>query len=175
MKEKKLSVRRIAECALLIALEVVLNRFASFQVLGLKFGLSFIPMALCAMLFGPWWAAVCYALGDIIGAVLFPVGGAYFPGFTLTCALMGICYGLFLHGRDRLRFFPDVLVPSLVNTCVLGLLLNTLWMTLLYSSRGFGGWLLYRLPQEAGLLILHILLLPLIEKLAAALRKAGLI
>lgn len=174
MKEKKLPVRRIAECALLIALEIVLNRFASFQLLGLKFGLSFIPMALCAMLFGPWWAAVCYGLSDLIGALLFPFG-AYFPGFTLTCALMGICYGFFLHGRDKLRFFPNIVVPSVVNTCVLGLLLNTLWMTLLYTSRGFGGWFLYRLPQEAGLLVLHILLLPLIEKLAEALRKAGLI
>lgn len=174
MKTKKLPIRRIAECALLIALEVVLNRFASFQLLGLKFGLSFLPMALCAMLFGPWWAAVCYAVSDVIGALLFPFG-AYFPGFTLTCALMGLCYGLFLYDRDRLRLFPDIVVPSVVNTCVLGLLLNTLWMTLLYTSRGFSGWLVYRLPQEAGLLILHILLLPLLEKLAGALRKAKLI
>jgi len=174
MKAKKIPVRRIAECALLIALEVVLNRFASFQVLGLKIGLSFVPMALCAMLFGPWWAAVCYGLSDLIGALLFPFG-AYFPGFTLTCALMGICYGKFLYGKPKLRLFPDILVPSFINTCVLGLLLNTLWMTILYTSRGFGGWLLFRLPQEAGLLIAHILLLPLIEKLAEALRKANLV
>ena len=172
--KNRISVRRIAECALLIALEVVLNRFASFQLLGLKFGLSFIPMALCAMLFGPWWAAVCYGLSDLIGALLFPFG-AYFPGFTLTCVLMGICYGLFLYGKPKLRLFPDIIAPSVINTCVLGLLLNTLWMTILYTSRGFGGWLLFRLPQEAGLLILHILLLPLIEKLAEALRKTNLI
>ena len=173
-KTKTIPVRKLAACALLIALEIVLNRFASFQLLGLKFGLSFVPMALCGMLFGPWWAAVCYALGDAVGYLFNPMG-AYFPGFTLTCALMGLCYGLFLYQRERLRFFPDILAPSLINTCVLGLLLNTLWMTLLYSSRGFSGWLLYRLPQEAGLLILHIILLPLLEKLAEALRKARLI
>lgn len=172
---KKLPLRTMLECALLIALEIVLNRFASFQLIGLKFGLSFIPMALCAMLFGPWWAAGCYALADILGAILFPTGGAYFPGFTLTCALMGVMYGLFLYRKDKLRFFPDVVVPSVVNTCVLGLLLNTLWMTILYSSRGFTGWLVFRLPQEAGLLILHLLLLPALEKLAEALRKAGLV
>ena len=174
MKTKKLPVRTLVECALLIAVEVVLNRFASFQVLGLKIGLSFIPMALCAMLFGPWWAAACYAISDVIGAVLFPFG-AYFPGFTLTCALMGLCYGIFLYNREKLRFFPDILPPSIINPCVLGLLLNTLWMTLLYTSKGFSGWLLYRLPQEAGLLIAHIILLPLLEKLAEALRKAKLI
>jgi len=174
MKTKKLPVRRIAECALLIALEIVLNRFASFQLIGLKFGLSFIPMALCAMLFGPWWAAGCYAISDVLGYFLNPTG-PYFPGFTITCALMGVCYGLFLHDRQKIRLFPDIVVPSLVNTCVLGLLLNSVWMTLVYSSRGFGGWLLFRLPQEGGLLILHLLLLPLVEKLAEALRKAKLI
>ena len=171
---KKLSVRHIAECALLIALEVILNRFVSFQAVGLKFGLSFLPMALCAMLFGPWWAAVCYALADVIGYLINPLG-AFNPGFTITCALLGICYGLFLHEKQKLKLFPDILVPSVINTCVLGLLLNSLWMTLQYSSRGFGGWVLFRLPQEAGLLILHILLLPLLEKLAQALRKSNLI
>ena len=174
MKTAKLPVRRIVECALLIALEIVLNRFVSFQLLGLKFGLSFIPMALCGMLFGPWWAAGCYAVSDVLGYFFNPQG-AYFPGFTLTCALMGLCYGLFLHKKEKLRYFPDMLAPSVLNTCVLGLLLNTLWMTFLYSSRGFSGWLLYRLPQEAGLLILHLLLLPALERLAEALRKAKLI
>jgi len=173
-KTRKIPVRHVCECAFLIALEVVLNRFASFQMLGLKFGLSFVPMALCGMLFGPWWAAVCYAIGDIIGALLFPMG-AFFPGFTLTCALMGLCYGAFFYRKEKLRLFPEIIVPSVVNTCILGLLLNTLWMTLLYKSRNFEGWLLFRLPQEAGLLILHLILLPLLEKLAKALRKRALV
>ena len=86
---------------------------------------------------------------------------------------MGVCYGLFLYKREKLRLFPEIAAPTVINTVVLGLFLNTLWMTILYSSRGFSGWLLYRLPQEAGLLILHILLLPLLQKLADALRKGG--
>jgi len=167
-------VRRLCQCAVLIALQVVLARFASFQMLGLKFGLSFVPMALCAMLFGPWYTAVCYALADTVGALLFPMG-AYFPGFSLTCALIGIVYGLFLYNKPKLRLWPDILAPSLVTVTVLGLLLNSLWMALLYSSKGFGGWVLFRLPQEAGLLILHILLLPLLAKLAEILRREHLV
>ena len=170
---KKISTKMLCECALLIALEIVLNRFASFQVLGLKFGLSFIPMALAGMLFGPAWAAVCYGISDVIGALVFPMG-AYFPGFTISVVLMGIVYGIFFYKKDKIRMFPETIVPAVINTCILGLLLNTLWMTVLYTSKGFSGWLLYRLPQEAGLLILHIVLTPLIGKLAEALRKAGL-
>ena len=170
---KKISTKMLCECALLIALEIVLNRCASFQVLGLKFGLSFIPMALAGMLFGPAWAAVCYGISDVIGALVFPMG-AYFPGFTISVVLMGIVYGIFFYKKDKIRMFPETVIPAVINTCILGLLLNTLWMTILYTSKGFSGWLLYRLPQEAGLLILHIILTPLIGKLAEALRKAGL-
>ena len=171
---KKISTKMLCECALLIALEIVLNRFASFQVLGLKFGLSFIPMALTGMLFGPAWAAVCYGISDVIGALVFPMG-AYFPGFTISVVLMGIVYGVFFYKKEKIRIFPETICPAVINTCILGLLLNTLWMTVLYTNKGFSGWLLYRLPQEAGLLILHIVLTPLIGKLAEALRKAGLV
>jgi len=173
-EKKTIGVRRLCQCALLIALQVVLARFASFQVLGLKFGLSFLPMALAGMLFGPVWAGVCYGIADTVGALLFPMG-AYFPGFTATCVLMGLCYGVFLKDKEKLRFFPEILCPTLINVCVFGLLLNTMWMTILYTSKNFMGWFLFRLPQEGGLLILHILLLPLLGKLAAALRKAGLV
>ena len=175
MKEKKLPVHRLAECALLIALQIVLRRILSVDwIPGILVGLSFLPIALCAMLFGPWWAAACYAIGDIVGYLLKPQGN-FMPGFTITCALMGICYGLFLYRKQKLRFFPDILAPSVINTCLLGLFLNSLWMTCVYTSRGFAGWVVYRLPQEAVTLVLHILLLPLLEKLAAALRKANLI
>ena len=167
---KKIPVRRVSACAVLIALEVVLARFASFQVLGLRFGLSFVPMALGAMLLGPWYTAVCYAVADTVGALLFPAG-AYFPGFSLTCALIGIVYGLFWRGKDKLRLWPDILAPTLLVTVVLGLGLNSAWMAMLYSSRGYLGWVLFRLPQEAGLFILHLLLLPPLCKLAATLRK----
>jgi ECF transporter S component (folate family) len=130
MPEKKESgVRRrtriLAQVALLIALEIVLNRYGSINTTWLKIGFSFLPMALCAMLFGPLWAAGAYAIADFTGYWLNPLG-PYHPGFTVCAALMGLVYGLFLYrntfslqthsqavsfemklGWERYRFFPN--------------------------------------------------------------------
>ena len=158
MKAKKIPVRRIAECALLIALEVVLNRFASFQVLGLKIGLSFLPMALCAMLFGPWWAAVCYGLSDLIGALLFPFG-AYFPGFTLTAFLTGLVYGFFYRkGEVTLK---TSIVPNLIVSFGLNLILDTIWLMIL-MGQGFWALLPTRIVKCVVMFVIQTALIPLV-------------
>ena len=79
--------------AMLIAVEVVLNRFLSINTMGLKIGFSFVPIVIAAMLFGGVRAGIIYALADLIGALLFPIG-PYFPGFTVSAFLMGLIYGL---------------------------------------------------------------------------------
>ena len=168
---KKMSVRTLCECSLLVALYVVLNRFVSFQAMGMKFGVSFIPMAMCGMLFGPWVAALCYAVGDVIGSLLFPMG-AYFPGFTLSCALMGLVYGWLFHEREKLNLWKHILPAALLCCGVLGLGLNSFWMSLLYASKGFTAWMLVRLPQEAGLFILHLALLGAVHALCRRITRA---
>ena len=127
---KKLGARTVVYLGVLIALEIVLSRFLSISAWNLKIGFSFVPVAAAAMLFGPLAAAVVGGIGDLLGAVLFPIG-PYFPGFTLTAALTGLTFGLFLHKkRSPLRVLGAVAVVQLV----LGLLLNTLWISVLYGS-----------------------------------------
>ena len=65
-----------------------------------------------------------------MGAILFPIG-AYFPGFTLTAALTGVVLGLFLHKGQNLGRIAGAVA---VNQLVLSLLLNTLWISVLYGS-----------------------------------------
>ena len=60
MHTKRISVRTITYLALLVALEIVLNRFCSINTMGLKIGFSFVPIVVAANLFGPVpAAAVC--------------------------------------------------------------------------------------------------------------------
>ena len=126
----KIPVRTIVYLGVLTALEIVLNRFLSINAWNLKIGFSFVPVAAAAMLFGPVPAGIVAALGDFLGAVLFPIG-PYFPGFTLTAFLTGVVYGLFLwKKRDWLRILGAVAVQQLI----LSLLLNSLWISVLYSS-----------------------------------------
>ena len=46
-----LKIKRIAYLAILVALEIVLNRFCSINTMGLKIGFSFVPIVIAATLF----------------------------------------------------------------------------------------------------------------------------
>ena len=130
--------------ALLVALQVILGNVLQVPLMEKQYNFGFLPMAAAGALLGAPQAAVVGALGDFLGAHLFPQG-AYFPGFTLTNALAGLCCGLLLHRRK----------PSLVRvavTVVIALVcinwpLNSFWLSMLYSSRGFWGWLVLRGPN----------------------------
>ena len=68
---------------------------------------------------------------DILGAVLFPTTGAYFPGFTLTAFLTGVIFGLCLYRRQTAG---HILAAVLLNQLGLSLLLNTTWLSIMYHS-----------------------------------------
>lgn len=176
MKTKN-SVRMITVSAMLVALEIVLNRFCSINTAGLKIGFSFVPIVVAANLFGPVCAAVVYAMADLVGALLFPIG-QYHPGFTICAAAMGFVYGLCLYkkpGSDRkISFFPNVVIPAFVNNIVFGLLINTAWVAMLYGSKTYAGWFLYRLSEYAVLIPMNLILTPVLLKLCDQLRKSSL-
>jgi len=166
---KRISVRALTACAMMTALAVVLNRFCSIHTAGWTIGFAFVPVALAAILYGPAYGAVVGGLADLVGALLFPFG-PYFPGFTITAALMGAMYGWFLHNR-RARFLSHILPPVLINNLLLGLLVNTLWVSILSGSRTYWGWFVYRLPEYGVLVPLNLILLPVLLRLAGQLEK----
>ena len=126
----KFDTKTLVALAMLIAMEIVLNRFLSINAWNMKIGFSFVPIVIGAILFGPIHAAIIGALGDFIGAILFPIG-AYFPGFTVTALLMGLVWGFFLHGSTNIT---KVIISVLINQTILSLCLNTLWISVLYGS-----------------------------------------
>ena len=143
--------------AMMSALSVVLNRFCSIHTEGWTIGFAFVPIVAVAIFCGPIPAAIAGGLADLIGALLFPFG-PYFPGFTLTAVLMGLIYGIFLR-REKLNWYRLV-IPSLFNNLVLGLLVNTLWVSILYGSKTYWGWFVYRLPEYAILVPLNLIFIP---------------
>ena len=131
MNTGKITLRQLTVSALLIALDVVFSRVLAINTPLMKIGLGFAAVAVAAMLYGPAWAALTAALGDLIGALLFPTG-AYFPGFTATAALTGLIFGLFLYRREKswLRAF----LAALCNCLLVTLLLNTLMIAVFFRS-----------------------------------------
>ena len=167
MKNK---IRILTVSAMLVALEVVLNRFLSINTLGLKIGFSFVPIVFAAICFGPLTAGIVYGISDLIGAILFPIG-PYFPGFTVSAFFMGIIYGIFLYGKEKPKFLKNVLPPVIINSIVFGLFINTAWVSVLYSSKGYLGWFIYRLPEYAILIPVSVLLIPQIARISKPLKK----
>lgn len=127
---KKMNARMIAYLGVLVAAEIVLSRFLSINAWNIKIGFNFVPIVIAAMLFGPLPAAAVAAMGDFLGAVLFPIG-PYFPGFTLTAFCTGLVFGLFLHEK---RTPGRILAAVAINQLVFSLLLNSLWISILYGS-----------------------------------------
>lgn len=178
---KKPSLRSICHLAVLVALEVVLNRFLSIQTPFLKIGLSFVPVVMGGMLYGPVGGAIVGGLGDMIGALLFPFG-PYHPGFSVCGAIMGAAYGLFMYvpsrrfdNREKLALWPNVIVPVIFNCAVIGLFINTLWVSQLYGSRTYWGWFVYRVPDEIGMAVVKTVIIPFLAPLARRLYKLGFI
>lgn len=177
---------RLATCAVLIALYVVLNRFVSISLPGAKIGFSVICPMLAAMVCGPLSGALVYAAGDFISAMLFPFG-PFHPGFTVTAALMGLTWGILCHPRPfglyenrcmtlegkKNKIYAILLASAatVVNCLVLGLLVNTEWVAQLYGSKTYRGWFLYRLPEYAVMVPVNIVLASVFLPTAALLRR----
>ena len=149
-----LNTKKLIVSAQLLALDVVLARLLAINTPVMKIGLGFAAVALCAMLYGPWWAALTAALGDLLGSLLFPTG-AYFPGFTLTAACTGLIFGLLLKRGDR--SLRPVLAAAL-NTLLVSYLANT-WMICLITGNPMKVMLAARAVQLAVMLPLQSLVL----------------
>lgn len=126
---KKISLRTIAVLGLLTALEIIISRFLSISTESLKLGFSFVVVAFAAREYGVLGGAVVGGAGDLLGAILFPIG-PYFPGFTLTAALCGTVYGILF----KTYTVKKIVAAQLINNFILGGLLNTLWISVLYGA-----------------------------------------
>lgn len=154
MKTKQNTTRLIV-IAFLIALEIILTRFFSINTPILRIGFGFLPVAMTGILYGPIWAGLSYALGDVLGMLLFP-SGPYFPGFTLTAFLTGLVYGFILHNKPVT--WKRVLMSAFLVCFALNLCLDTYWLYIL-MNQGVFAILPARLLKFAIMLPVQVLLI----------------
>ncbi|MEG2018286.1 MAG: folate family ECF transporter S component [Clostridium sp.] len=134
MDTKKISVvKKVVYMAMFIAITDVLSRFLSIQLPFLKITFSFIPIALAAMIFGPVYGGLVAGIEDLIGAILFPTA-AFFPGFTLSAALVGVIYGVVLYKKPKTT--TRFIIASTIIAVGIHIILNTLWLVIMYD-KGF--------------------------------------
>lgn len=129
----KLRTIDIAVLGILMALELIINRFmVATQFIQISFG--FVIVAIASYLYGPVWSTMIAAITDIFGTLI--SGSVYFRGFTLSAILGAVIYGLFLfnHKVTGQRIF----LAQLIITLFVDVILNTLWLTMMYKTPFFG-------------------------------------
>lgn len=166
-KNKQITTQKLVITALMVAMYVVLNRFFSISTWDVKIGFSFLPVIIGAILLGPIYGGAIGAMGDFIGAILFPFG-PYFPGYTATAFLMGWWYGKVLHKEQDWKRILLAVVPAEI---VCSLLLNTLWTALVYGS-SYIGLFSTRVLQFALMSLVKVVTIALIVKYVPYFKKA---
>lgn len=147
------SIFQLTSMAMLTALSIVATRLLGVQV-GQFLRLSFggIPIILSGILFGPLPGAMVGTAADLIGFMLNPMGGAYFPGFTLTSALTGAIPPLVLRFSKKWTHV-SIFVAVLITQAITNVVLNSIW---LYIMLGPSMWL--RFPARV---VSQIVMIPL--------------
>ncbi|QAT42527.1 folate family ECF transporter S component [Aminipila luticellarii] len=151
-------IRQLIIMGLFIALEIILTRFCSINTPILRLGFGFLPVAMLGILFGPLWSGMAYALGDLIGMMIFPTG-AYFPGFTLTAFLTGATFGIILYKKNIT--YQRAFLASLLVCCLWNLGLDTFWLYIM-TGKGILVLLPARLIKIAFAIPVQTLLIPLV-------------
>lgn len=159
------SLVMLSTLAMLTALEVVLSRLVpvvSSQQIKVSF--AFVPVVIAAYLYGIKGSALVAGVSDVIGALMFPVG-EFFPGFTVTAILEGICFGIFLGKKSdgKMNDFLRSFIPVLITQLVLSLGLNTFWISYMYHSP-YLGVLVPRILQTVVMIAVQSAVTPLFVK-----------
>lgn len=152
------NVTRLIILGLFIALEIILTRFLSIHTPIVRIGFGFLPIAMLGIMYGPFWASAAYAIGDLIGIMLFP-SGPFFPGFTLSAALTGLTYGIILYKKPIT--WKRVLIAAAIVCLGINLILDTLWLYILMDTAVIG-MLPARVIKVSVMLVVQTLTIPLI-------------
>ncbi len=155
---------------LLVALHIILSRFLSVNAWNMKIGFAFVAVFVGAYLYGPVAGAVVGGLGDFLGAILFPIG-AYFPGFTLNCALTGVVMGLLLYKKQSpLR----VVIATLIDQLAISMWITPLWISILYGSP-YWPLIVSRLPQIGIMVVVEIVVTLLMIKIMERIKASHMV
>ena len=120
---------RLTACAMMIALAIILCRLLGFPQTGAyRVEISFLPIAVVAMMFGPVWAGASYGIADLLGAA---VTTGINPFITLCKVAFGAAMGFAFYKKK-----PGI-IRTVVFYIVAGLVIDIGMMSLIFIY-GFG-------------------------------------
>ena len=124
------SVQGICLGGLFVSLYVVLSLFNIRFSEILEFRLAFLALTAAAFYGGPLMGMTVGIAGDVISFFVTPQSAPFFPGFTLTYAIMGFLFGMFLY---RTKITPGRALLGGLTEFVISCTLSTFWLHLMYG------------------------------------------
>ncbi len=159
-------IKKSVLAAMLLAVFIVFNRFVSIKTEILIISFTFIPMMMSAIWLGPVYSTVVALLGDFIGAILFPFG-PYFPGFTVSNALSGLIYGLFLYNKgnemSNKKLVVMLIISSVLQLVVVNIFITSLWIHMLYG-KAYLAIMAGRTVTQLVMIPIHVVSIYMLEK-----------
>lgn len=152
---------KILLTSLLVALNVILERFVpAYQVWNNNISFGIVTVAFAACYLGVPYAVAVGGLGDFIGALIKPFG-PYFVGYTITNMLVGLILGLFLYKKATVL---KICFATLINKITCSLLLNTIFISVLYRGGIAAFWAVFisRIPFVALTAVIEIVIISLL-------------
>lgn len=124
------NLRGMVFAALMIAVCVAVSYMPGVPVTpgGRTISLTFIPRALCSMVYGPVGALVFGAAEDTLSFLIDSGGYPYFPGYALTTMLGCFTYALFFY-RTKITVTKIFLAKLLTN--IQNVILGALWSSIM--------------------------------------------
>ena len=153
------SLQRLTISAMLLAISVILGLFKIPLSQVSEIRLQFLPVAMDGMLFGPLYGGIVGALSDILSYIVRPTG-PFFPGFTISAAVQGVIYGLFLR---RSSGMGRIIIAQAVDSIIVSLILVPVWLMMLYGN-AFIPLFIARLPKVLIMFPINTILLAAVLK-----------
>lgn len=158
MKNKR--VVSLIILALMIGLNIVLSRFVSIKAMNFKISFTFLTIVLSAYFYGYYGAIMVALWGDVLGALLFPIG-PFNPLLTLTSVLCAIVYAYFFYKKDLSN--KNILCACLINRFIISLFINTTIIAMMYNL-SFKATFITRLYSSGVMFVVEVLVLCFLRK-----------
>ncbi len=125
------STRSMVQCALLIAISIVLTHMLTISTPILRINLGGVPILLAGIVFGPVGGAVVGALADLIGGTLagYSINPMITVGTSLTGFIMGLCYHYLPLAKPNIRLLSGLVFGNLIGSVIV----NSLALRIYYG------------------------------------------
>ncbi len=123
---KKIDTRALVLLASLAALQVVFSKFLMIQAPpSVRFSVDSTPLILTGLWYGPVAGALVGTLSDMLGTVLFPTAGAWYPPLTAAFLLIGLLSGLLGRYIIKKRTLPAVAGIVVITEAIASLIVKS--------------------------------------------------